>query len=218
MKVKSFVVAGLVAAAIAPAYAQDCAEAAKNGAIFVFCGDNAIARAKELAQDVSKNAKQMTCLAGGSAWYNDKCYSISNCSKDANCVTAFEDIQVSSGRIAADLVTTYVQNVLGWNGCAGGLEIPKSKALGDDFIMCKRRTSADSEVRIFQFDDMSESVNSLAAKDYARGKCFAIGGKVSKVNEKGANAHVVCTGVDAEVCKTAVSGTASGKNCQIKIL
>lgn len=136
-------------------------------------------------------------------------------SKDAAdkkyCVKVFKDVQVGMESKGALVVKHYVKNVLKWSTCAD-MVVPKSKALGQDYISC--RNPENGEPRVFEFDDLSETNNVLAANNYAYGLCIAHGGKAT-FPKKDADT-VECTKLKKAACEE-IGGLFSANICYMDV-
>lgn len=226
MKAKSFVVAGLIAGALSPAFADvtdfKVTVDKDTGKVLMDEDSAALAVALKKLQDAEKlsadiqKAKQQ-CTSKNDFWYEGNCISKNPCTskKEADkkyCVTAFKKVQVASEQDGANIVKAYVKNVLKWEGCAGGIKIPKSKAMGQDYITCQSPTG---EPRVFEFDDLSESSNKLAVSNRAYGLCIAYKGKMT-FPKSGAD-QVVCNGISKKICEDTLFGSFESNKCVVRM-
>lgn len=222
MKIKSFIIAGLVVAFVSPVMADDDGfkvTVSKDGDI-ITDGDSArlvklleqYNNAQKLSDEI--RAARQSCLSHRGTWYDGYCISQNPCksekdSDEKHCVKDFKNVQVATNIRAARIVKTYVQNVLKWEGCAE-MKIPKSKATGQDYITCQ---NTDGDIRVFEFDDMSESVNLLADNNYAYAMCIAFNGKATFPKKK---AHeVICKEIDASICEDKLNGAFELNECRM---
>lgn len=224
MKIKSFVVAGLVVASVSPVMAGDLDDfkvtVDKNNGNIIIDPDSAkmidALKKYEAAQKMSEEikAQRQKCLSAGNFWIDGNCISKNPCtsskaSDQKYCVKAFKDVQVATEVRAANIMKTYVVNVLKWEGCAE-MRVPKSAAFGQDYIYCK---GPDGDFRMFEFDDMSESVNVLADNNYAYGMCIALKGKMT-FPKKDART-VTCTGISKANCENKLNGAFESNKCKV---
>lgn len=223
MKIKSLVVAGVIAAVGSPVMAAVSdfkVEVSKDGQIIMDADSAALAKALEAYNSALKlseevKAERQKCLSGGNFWYDGYCVSKNPCkgkkaTDKKHCVTAFKNVQVASNVRAANIVKTYAKNVLKWEGCAN-LKVPKSKATGQDFIECMN--PADGDVRVFEFDDMSETSNLLGDNNYAYAMCVALKGKATFPKR---DAHeVVCSGISKQNCENELNGNFESSKCKV---
>lgn len=222
MKVKSFVVAGMIAAAISPAISAELnSRVDKNTGEIIFEDADSAKMIKMLNEYNAKlklseeiKAKRTRCLSNKDIWFDGNCISKNPCtSTNANdkkhCVKYFDKVQVATNTRAAYIVKTYAKNILKWEGCAN-LKVPKSKAAGQDYIMCTN--PANGDVRMFEFDDMSESNNRLAASNDAFAMCLSLGGKA--VFPKSGAEELTCSNVTKQKCYV-LNGSFASNKCTI---
>ncbi len=224
MKTKSFVVAGMIAAVCSPVMADDLSDfkvkVGKDGDVIIDADSTkfvkmleAYNKALKLSEEIK--AERQKCLSDDNFWYDGYCVSKNPCTgkraKDKNhCVKLFKYVQVATTVRAANIVKNYAINVLKWEGCAN-LKVPKSKAFGQDYIECIN--PADGNVRVFEFDDMSESSNLLADNNYAYAMCIALKGKAAFPKK---DAHqVICSGVNKQTCENRLNGSFKSNKCRI---
>ncbi len=223
MKTKSFVVAGMIAAVCSPVMA-DLSEfkvkVDKDGQIIMDADSAKLAQALEKYNNALKlseevKAERQKCLSAKNFWYDGYCVSKNPCtskktSDKKHCITAFKDVQVASTVRAANIVKNYAINVLKWEGCAN-LKVPKSKGMGQDYVECIN--PADGNIRVFEFDDMSESSNLLAENNYAYAMCVALKGKAAFPKK---NSHeVVCSGISKQNCENSLNGYFESNKCTV---
>lgn len=224
MKIKQFVITGLIAIAMSPAFAADFENfkitVDKDGTILMDEDSAKLAKALEqynaslkLSEDI--RAERTKCKSNDGTWFDGYCISKNPCtSKKAtdkkHCIKHFEDIQVATNTRAAYIVQTYVKNILKWEGCAE-LKIPKSSVMGQDYIQCIN--PADGNVRMFEFDDISESDNRVADRDYAYAMCLALGGKASGLT--GDSKNVTCSKITKKTCEDKLNGKFESNKCKI---
>lgn len=222
MKLKSFVVAGVIAAAVSPVRADVSdfkVTVDKDGKVLMDQDSARLAKALEaynaalkLSDDIKK--ERTKCISAGNFWYDGKCVSKNPCtSKNASdkqhCITKFKDVQVATETRAANIVKTYVTNILKWDGCAE-IVVPKSKAIGQDYIRC---VNTDGNIRVFEFDDMSESNNRLADSNYAYAMCLALGGTATF--PKSGATSLICNKVNKQTCEDKLDGAMKDGKCNI---
>lgn len=224
MKTKTFVIAGLVAAAVSPAMADEFKPLVDpNSTEIYFTNEESVEFGKKLqaylaAQDLSNElkAEKTKCISADNYWYDGKCIPKNPCkSKKAAdkkyCITVFDKVQVSTGNRAARIVDTYAKNVLKWDGCAE-LAAPKSKKAGQDYIRCVN--PANGDIRVFEFDDISESKNTLADNNYYYAMCISLKGKAEFPKKK--EKFVECTNIKKKVCEDTLFGAFKDNKCTIK--
>lgn len=226
MKVKSFIAAGMIAAVVSPVMADGDefkVSVDKDGKILMDADSAKFAQmlekynnALKLSGEIQKTRAQ--CISKKDFWYDGKCVPKNPCtSKDAAdkkfCVTAFKNVQVATPEDGGRIVMAYVKNVMKWEGCAGGLKVPKSKASGQDYIECIN--PADGEPRVFEFDDLSETSNKLASSNRAYGMCIALKGKAAFPKRNAT--EVVCSGISAKVCEDSLWGAFESGKCTVKM-
>lgn len=223
MKVKSFIIAGLIAATASPAFADDFkTDVNKTTGEITFLNDESAQLAAQFEQYLATRqlseeieAQRRKCKSKRGHWFDGYCISKNPCTSkdDADqkyCIKTFKKVQVAKNTHAADIVNTYAKKVLKWNGCYN-LSIPKSKAAGQDYILCVN--PADEDVRMFEFDDMSEKTASLALSNYTWAMCQALGGK-STFPKKGVS-EVICAGITETECDTKLNGAFEKNACTV---
>jgi hypothetical protein len=129
------------------------------------------------AANAGRQEDKIKCLANSDKafWIESKgaCIPLNPCGNSrfsAYCVRAFANIQVGNASQAIQLAEKYAEYNEGIN--CKVVNAPKSKLTGQDFIVC----IGEDDYLQFEFDDVSETDNTVAELGYQEGLCIAYGG------------------------------------------